>query len=372
VSARVRIASLLAIAILLGMPALSLSRESRGLHDQAYTSPTWGYHVRWYGDEWAVGEESSEAGTDALWLSDRAGNVVGFSGVTAYGGDAATCLEQRIAELEALPGAADVEIVSDEAGTLQLQQNSWWSWAIMLVRLPTADQEQLVDHVVYLDCRTLVPGSAVLMRTLAGPVATFEASMDRFAILQATLPRSAWTLNPEIGHLSLGDTSAPLNAPPLFEQICGGYPRTGQVALDPAGMERLVLSLVDGTPQFSRGDSGTEAIRVVMIENTGDAPLPIAPSDFVFVSTAFGDEVRYDVAPAIVTWEESGESGARTLAPGELAVAHVIWPAAVPFPDEGVNLVFRNAALSEEMGLGSIGIAGGCGGGSLPELRLGR
>jgi hypothetical protein len=238
------------------------SRDAMSLHDMVYISPTWGYSVRWYSDEWTFSEESSVDGTDSLWLRDAQGEVVGFDGAAAYGGDASVCLKERMAAIEAIPGATDVVVVSDEANAVQEFWNPRWSWAILLARLPSGGQS--VDHVISLDCRTLVPGEAVLTRYLSGPAATFDEHDPRFDVLDAALPRGSWTLDPETGMLAPGprlhgDES---RFPPFN---CFGYPQPGQLLIGSGGAELGMTTVVDGAGMT----------RVVSIENSGDQPLPI-------------------------------------------------------------------------------------------------
>ena len=50
----------------------------------------------------------------------------------------------------------------------------WRSWIVLLVPVQADDQESVVDHLVYPDCRTLVPDEAVFIRYLVAPAATFS------------------------------------------------------------------------------------------------------------------------------------------------------------------------------------------------------
>src|SRR5262245_19060487 len=161
----------LALMVFMMVPFVALAQAHRGVHDMSYTSPNWGYHVRWYADEWTVEQESSAGGVDSLWLTDASGNVIGFDGGAGFAGDAIACLDDMYAQVQAIPGASVIDVVSDEEGTVQVSQDPWSSWAVLLVGLPVGNEQ--VYHVVYIDCRTLVPGEDVLKRTLATPAATF-------------------------------------------------------------------------------------------------------------------------------------------------------------------------------------------------------
>src|SRR4051812_41538658 len=87
-----------ACLILAMLPFSALAQEDRGVHDMSYTSPNWGYHVRWYSDEWSIEQESSDGAIDSLWLTDAVGNVIGFDGGPGYDGDAVSCLDDMYAQ----------------------------------------------------------------------------------------------------------------------------------------------------------------------------------------------------------------------------------------------------------------------------------
>jgi hypothetical protein len=280
------------------------------------------------------------------------------------------------AQVQAIPGANGIEVVSDEEGTTQVSQDSWWSWTILLVGLPAGDQ--LVDHVIYLDCRTLVPGKAVLKRTLATPAATFYENYDQgsatfphFGVLDASLPRSAWIVDPQYGYLMAGDAGTS-NQSVFFDLGCGAYPHQGKVAIGADGNERAMVTAVDGPrSQWSTGTvDGTT--RIVLIENVGSQPLPMGPNEYLYVDGLPSQPETQDVTSPVFAWEDTGGSEERQLAPGELALARMTWPADVAIPDFGAYLVYRDPALAEDATVDSIGGGGGCGGGNRPKLRLSR
>lgn len=359
-----------------GLPQGVFAQGNVGVHDMAYTSPTWGYHVRWYSDEWSVDQETSAGGSDSLWLTDADGNVIGFEGGPGYGGDAVSCLEDMYAQVQAIPGAADIEVTSDEDGTVQVSQDPWWSWAILLVNLPVGDEQ--VDHVIYIDCRTLVPGSVVLKRTLATPAAKLYEYYDdssytfkHFAVLNASLPRSAWILDPEYGFLMVGDAGT-ISPSVFYDQSCGSYPHEGKVAVGINGEERAMLTAVDGPRDMWTIDEENGNARIVLIENVSGDPLAIGPSTFGYVDGLPSQPDTLDVASPIFVWEDSGESQERVLEPGEIELARMSWPAGVAIPDFGAYLVYRDPALAEDVAFDSVGGGGGCGGGSRPKIRISR
>jgi hypothetical protein len=367
---RVWLIGFLVLTTLAALPLPALGQEPRGLHDMAYTSPNWGYHVRWHSDEWTIDEETSEGGADSLWLSDTSGNVAGFDGAAAYNGDATLCLDDLIATVESIPDATNIEVVYDEAGTEQSTYDPRRSWIMLLVGIPAGDQ--VIDHVVYLDCRTLAPGQAVLARTLAGPAATFLSNLGRFSVVQTTLPRSAWEYNAEYDWLVDGRGEGS-DLALFFDGVCGGFPRDGRLLFSPDGTERAMVSLVDGTSSYDADDSSADNDRVLMIENTSTAPLTIDPAGFVYREGFPGfDELR-DIGLPDVVWEDTGDTGAREIGPGSWAPVQLLWPDDLVLPQGGVYLLYRDDEFAGgEVEVDSIGVAGGCGGGSRPNLRISR
>ena len=368
---RAALTAILLGVLVVGIPSVGMAQGERGVHDQSYVSPTWGYSVRWYGDEWALTDEASQDGLDSLWLSDAAGNVVGFEGTPGYGGDAMLCLEDLVATVRAIPGATDIVDVRDEQDNLESHWDTRWSWITLLVGLPADGQS--IDHVFYLDCRTLAEGEAVLVRILAGPATTFETT--RSAVLQATLPRSAWIVDPDSGLLGHGPG---LNGQwsRYYDPDCGAFPHMSVRLFASDGAEWGLATMVDGAPDIFAPVSA-DWTRVLLLENGGATPLTIDPTEFRLAEEVDGN--LRDLAPIDATWEDSGEHGERLLAPGTWATLRLELPADVALPLATENswgaaeLVYRDVELRDgEIVLERFGIPGGCGGGSRPRLRLGR
>ena len=342
---RIWLSLFLGLATLFGFPILdaTASRQEASLRDTVYVSPSWGYLVHWYGDEWTVSDESSVDKTDQLWLKNGAGTVVGFEGGPGYGGDATICLEARIAAVKTIPGATDVVIVTDEEDAVQALWDARWSWATLLARLPVDDQP--VDHVIHLDCRTLAPGRAVLTRYLASPVAGFQEDDPRLDVLDVAFPRGAWDLDPETGALAPapGVSAWDSRFPPWR---CGSYPRSPVLLLSTGRAELGMMTPVDGAGM----------VRVVTIENSGPRPLMIDPRRFT---------IDQGVQPTRAQWLDSSDGEPRSLDPGGWATL------TIEFPVEG-TIVYSDPVLAGgEADVDFIG-AFGCGGGSRPRLRLAR
>jgi hypothetical protein len=109
------------------------SRTEESLRDSVYISPTWGFSVRWYDDEWTVDQETTTDSVDTLWLSDTMGNAVGFEGRAGYGGDARACLDDRISAVQETAQAGDAAVATDELDRPYKIFHPWRSWAVLLV-----------------------------------------------------------------------------------------------------------------------------------------------------------------------------------------------------------------------------------------------
>jgi hypothetical protein len=184
---RIWLTGMLALSLLVTLPRPALGQDNRGLRDMTYTSPTWGYSVRWFADEWTIDQETSADRADSLWLSDSTGNMVGFEGRASYGGDARTCLDDQLAIVEQAAGISDMTVVRDEFDHPQKIFHPWRSWILLLA--PSADAGEPGDQILYLDCRTLRPDEAVLIRYLIAPVATFASDLPQLEVMNAAQAR---------------------------------------------------------------------------------------------------------------------------------------------------------------------------------------
>src|SRR4051812_4103574 len=168
------------------------SRAEQSLHDSVYISPTWGFSVRWYDDEWTVDQQTTSDGVDTLWLTDSMGNAVGFEGRAGYSGDARACLDDLVSAVQETTDAGDAVVATDESDRPFKIFHPWRSWTVLLVPVQADDQASPVDQLVYLDCRTLVPDEAVFIRYFVAPAETFSDELPQLDVLNAALPRDAW------------------------------------------------------------------------------------------------------------------------------------------------------------------------------------
>jgi len=295
--------------VLLGVlvaPAGHAMAQQTGLKDMTYVSPTWGFTIRWYSSEWTVASESSDTGTDILALKDSLGNSVQFSGIPQSSGDAQTCLNGMIEEVLAVPGAVDAETVLNEYGEPFAGRESNQAYTLFQVRIPVGDTLQ--DHAVYLECQTLVPGSAVFQRVYSGPVAVFDQRYEEIAetVEGVYLPASAWWPMPDSPGVWAG--SAPLR---------GDWRANGALLAGGEEEPQLLVGEVDAS-----GD-----MHIVTFEHFGANPVSVDPANLVLtVSSLSGAGSGLTQHPYVTVWD-GGQSvnadGSRVLTPGERATVQV-------------------------------------------------
>jgi hypothetical protein len=328
-----RALTLLAVVASL-LPVMGLAQQGSRLRDQHYTSPNWGFSVRWHGDEWRIDDQASADGTDSLWLRNDDGVIAGFVAGALYGGDAPACLDDQIAMIEAMAGVDDLPLIQDELGAEQTYRRPARAWSLMV--LPQDDG----DLVIYLDCRTLIPSQASFIRTLVSPAATFEADFDTFSVLNATLPRSAWAPNAD-GGLAAPDLNrdGPLSPLPTDLFMPWDYPRDPWLLFDNAGNERGTMTMVDGTPDSRQF--------LIAVENNGEEPLAIDPARFSAANDPAWPEVDAEIIPLQARWEAPGAPGRRVLAPGTQASIVLGFPDFAQMTSTIIHLVYRDEDLPD-------------------------
>jgi hypothetical protein len=164
--------SALPLAWFASMSGLFAQYSLDGLTDQAYTSPSWDYAVRWRSAEWTVTEERSAGDTDILVLENVGGETVSYEGTDRFGDDPAACKRAALAELERAPGVSDVEVVPDDTGSLVWYEVGSRSYGLYVYRLQQNGGDG--DWLMFVDCQSLVPGEATLLLKHVGPVDAYD------------------------------------------------------------------------------------------------------------------------------------------------------------------------------------------------------
>jgi hypothetical protein len=347
------------------------SRAEQSLRDSVYISPTWGFSVRWYNDEWAVDQETTTDGVDTLWLTDTMGNAVGFEGRAGYSGDARACLDDLVSMVEETTDVGDAAVATDELDRPFKIFHPWRSWTVLLVPGQADDQESAVDHLVYLDCRTLVPDEAVFVRYLIAPAETFSDELPQLDVLNAALPRGAWYGSVYEGLTAPGQSDESSWSPMPADSIePWEFPGNPELLGTEDGSELGMMTQVDGDPENNTF--------VVMIENSGTAPLEIDPLQFTDSNWDYFDgliEPRPDpdLAPVRTSWDDGAESGPRTLPPGTWASLTLEFPEpGEPRSRSSFLLYWDNQLVDGVIALECLDNCGYGGGASRPRLRLGR
>ncbi len=357
--ARPLVAIMLALLALAAIAGDSFANRADGtLRDTFYFSPSWGYSVRWYGDEWSVANEASQDGVDTLFLENAAGASIRFEGRSAYLGDARACLDDQLAVLEA-EGAQDIAVLQDELRRPQKIYHPWRSWILLIAAMPGADGTS--DQAIYLDCRTLLRDDAVFIRELRMPAADFATDLIELDVLNAALPRGAWIegqgFRLTAPGLEFGWSDSPL---PVDALMPWEFPEAPAL-MSGADGELGMLTPVDG-------DIASQQY-VVVIENTGAAPLNIDPAQFKISNRPTVAQIDPNVAALSAVWTDGAPTGIRSVPPGDEASILLGFPPRGETADQTLLVYWDDALRDGGVALTCVTNCGYGGGGSRPKVR---
>ncbi|MFN8678375.1 MAG: hypothetical protein U0Z70_18510 [Thermomicrobiales bacterium] len=308
-TARWILALSLSLLTLFGPRVMPGFAQQAGLHDTVYTSPEWGYTIRWHSDEWNVVHDVGGPDVNLLMVGDDAGNFVSFTGLNDFNGNAKTCLDDMAASAISDPEHTSTSPFTYESGDPVEWHHRDQAYELLSTTVTKGDGG-VEEGVLYLECQTLVPGKAVFQRLYSGSADAFDQNMDEvIAMVEGVyLPASAWLPDEDDPAIVLAGYS------PLLDR------GRGDASLFPADVPQLLIGLADVAGER----------RVIGFENLSETPVTVYPADLalVYVDIAgAGDEVRS--VPTAVGWGDgfaSDDSGARELAPGERAFALVDIP----------------------------------------------
>jgi hypothetical protein len=169
----------------------ALTEGPSGVAGTTYASPAFGWRLAWDPAVWAVDEAWSRGGTDRLVLRLRDDTaVVAFSAFRGHGGDAARCIRQPIAFRPAQPGTTDVRVVAGPGG------DAARSWVEQTYAYAEAGG-RIRRFGEYAECRSLVPGEAVLVVDFRAPVAAYASRLPRLeGLLTAVVLPAAGAATP--------------------------------------------------------------------------------------------------------------------------------------------------------------------------------
>jgi hypothetical protein len=141
-------------------PAATPAVQS-GVHGNAYISPTFGYTLSWDPSIWSVKDERLLEGYDGLELGTDRSNLF-VEGMNDYAGDPTACVADARQQLASRQG---ISAISDFQGPGRPVQDVDGAKSYLVgyvAKLPDGSTTSIVEFV---QCRTLVPGQAVLELT---------------------------------------------------------------------------------------------------------------------------------------------------------------------------------------------------------------
>ena len=216
----------------------------------SWTSPTYGFSISWAGTEWqpdpagtltAVGPER----LDRIHLLNGVSSLY-FEGATRYQGNLPACVAEEANLLAQETGVSEIRPYRDEEGVQLIADGPDASAAAFTLTLSIGEQE--VELVDYVECRTLIPGQAVLIITLVTEPPVFD---EQLAAAQAVIDTIEQTEEPSADPLAAyGGWLAAAQEQP---SVAG--PLSGEIAFGPdtLGVERTG---VDEPDFYARAEFG--------------------------------------------------------------------------------------------------------------------
>src|SRR5215211_7289062 len=171
--------SLSALVVALLLLTTAAAEIFAQIEGERWTSPTYGFSVSWAGTEWqpdpagtlaAVGPER----LDRLHLLNGVSSLY-FEGATRYQGDLPACVAEEANLLSQETGVSEIRPYRDEEGVQLVADGPNSSAAAFTLTLAIGNQE--VELVDYVECRTLIPGQAVLIITLVTQSPVFDQEL---------------------------------------------------------------------------------------------------------------------------------------------------------------------------------------------------
>src|SRR5215217_386632 len=168
--------SALVVALLLLTSATGILAQIEG---ESWTSPTYGFSVSWAGTEWQPDPEGTLTAVgperlDRVHLLNGVSSLY-FEGATRYQGDLSACVAEEANLLAQETGVSQIRPYRDEEGVQLVANGPNSSAAAFTLTLSIGDQE--VELVDYVECRTLIPGQAVLIITLVTQPPVFDQEL---------------------------------------------------------------------------------------------------------------------------------------------------------------------------------------------------
>jgi hypothetical protein len=147
-------------------PVVAAKDADPGLSDGAYASPTYGYELAWEQRDWATAEARSRGGRDHLELyrgeeRTEEASTVTFVAREGFDGDAEACLDAAVASVEDEADEGQPELLERDGAPLAGDEDGR-AWAAYVFTEVSEARGTKQEFAVYLECRTLVEGEAIL------------------------------------------------------------------------------------------------------------------------------------------------------------------------------------------------------------------
>jgi hypothetical protein len=168
------------------VPATEVSSNelpSSGVSGSAWEGPNFGVRLSWDPAEWSVEDEYIDPGYDGLQLGTSISTVY-VEAYDGFDGDAAACLTEARQQIGEREGVTEVTPISGHS--LPVSDDVRGEAELFGVTAKLADGS-VFHGIEYVECRTLIPGQAVLELTWQTITSAFDEDLPRSEALFGTL-----------------------------------------------------------------------------------------------------------------------------------------------------------------------------------------
>lgn len=153
-----------------------------GIDGDTYESPTYGFTVEWDDRIWEVDAEEEVVGSGherldrIAWYGE--GSYLEIEARTAFDGDSADCLEDRIEAMEDDDTLVDAEPLEDRRGhPVEGETEAGGEYVAYVLTFENEDGSEQ-ETVQYFECRILEDGESVLIFSLLAYPETYEDELE--------------------------------------------------------------------------------------------------------------------------------------------------------------------------------------------------
>ena len=262
-----------------------------------YESPTFGYVVRWDENDadWKV-ESSAVGPSDEVLVFRREDDSVIFHGYEGYEGNPEACRRQLVDQLYET-STAGLQIGIDTDGRRMEGGDKFRAWAAYVTARYVDEEGEHPESVWHLECRRLIPGSAVLTISYVVPLDRYDAFVDAAYDLidLVVMPRLSYDLE-------VVDGQPTLLGPVLKPGGTWLFPRPPEPLFDRSDNEAGMTTLV---AKYDPDEVGAWDLYVAF-ENTGTVSLridPLAVQGNGISQTGENEFEEYPLQPVGHQWE---------------------------------------------------------------------